>query len=168
MTCGGGCGGTQQVVDWPRPGRRGFFGCSPEGCATGKCDGRQKNEKSLDNRCAALVSREPRAPRAGQDGKPCMANGLRLMSLLSRARGAQVSRAARGSYAPFSRPACRARFGDWENHSRGRLCYKDAPCNIPKTTRKMVRFGANGAQRLLFWDCFLIGGASEERLLLHI
>ena len=56
-----------------------------------------KYEKSLDNRCAALVSREGRAPRAGWNCKPCRVNGLRLMSLLSRARGAQVSRAARGS-----------------------------------------------------------------------
>jgi len=54
-----------------------------------------KCEKSIDNRCAALVSRERRAPRARQNRKPCMANGLRLMGLLSRARGAQVSRAAR-------------------------------------------------------------------------
>ena len=55
-----------------------------------------KNEKSLDNRSAALVSREGRAPRAGLDRKPWMANGLRLVSLLIRARGAHVSRAARG------------------------------------------------------------------------
>ena len=54
-----------------------------------------KYEKSLDNRCAAPVSRERRAPRAGQNCKPFMTNGLRLMSLLIRARGAQVSRAAR-------------------------------------------------------------------------
>ena len=47
-----------------------------------------KYEKSFDNRCAALVSREGRAPRAGRNCKPCTVNGLRLMSLLSRARGA--------------------------------------------------------------------------------
>ena len=54
-------------------------------------------EKSFDNRCAALVSRDGRAPRAGQNRKTCRVNGLRLISLLSMARGAQVSRAARGS-----------------------------------------------------------------------
>ena len=69
-----------------------------------------KYEKSLDNRCAALVSRERRAPRAGQNCKPCTINGLRLMSLLSRARGARVSRAARGPKVPFSRPVHRALF----------------------------------------------------------
>jgi len=55
-----------------------------------------KYEKSFDNHCAALVSRKRRAPRAGQDRKPWLANELRLMSLLIMARGAQVSRAARG------------------------------------------------------------------------
>ena len=55
-----------------------------------------KYEKSFDNCCAALVSREGRAPRAGQDCKPLRVNGLRLMSLLIMARGAHVSRAARG------------------------------------------------------------------------
>jgi len=55
-----------------------------------------KNEKSFDNCSAARVSREPRAPRAGQDRKPCMVNGLRLVSRLTIARGAHVSRAARG------------------------------------------------------------------------
>jgi len=69
---------------------------------------RTKNEKSFDNRCAALVSREGRAPRAGQDRKPCGVKGLRMMSPLIRARGAQVSRAARSSKFPLSRPACRA------------------------------------------------------------
>jgi len=53
-------------------------------------------EKSLDNRCAALVSRKGRAPRAGRDRKACIVNGLQVMSLLIMARGAQVSRAARG------------------------------------------------------------------------
>jgi hypothetical protein len=67
-----------------------------------------KYEKSLDNRCAALVSREGSAPRAGHNRKPFIDNGLRLISLLIMARGAQVSRAARGSNARFSRPACRA------------------------------------------------------------
>jgi len=67
-----------------------------------------KNEKSFDNRCAALVSRKGRAPRARQDYKPCMGNELRLMSLLTRARGAHVSRAARRSKFRLSRPACRA------------------------------------------------------------
>ena len=56
-----------------------------------------KYEKSFDNRCAALVSREGSAPRAAQNCKPCMHNRLRLISPLRRARGAQVSRAARGS-----------------------------------------------------------------------
>jgi len=71
-----------------------------------------KFEKSFDNRCAALVSRERRAPRARRDRKSCIDNRLRLMSPLSRARGAQVSRAARGSNGgrdcttTFSRPAC--------------------------------------------------------------
>jgi len=71
-----------------------------------------KNEKSFDNRCAARVSREPRAPRAGQDRKPYMDNGLRLVSPLIRARGAHVSRAAREHSVrfarPVSRPGCRA------------------------------------------------------------
>jgi len=67
-----------------------------------------KYENSFDNRCAALVSRAGGAPRAGQNRKPCMVNGLRLMSLLIRARGAQVSRAARESDARFSRPVHRA------------------------------------------------------------
>jgi len=57
--------------------------------------GASKYEKSLDNRIAALVSREGRAPRAGQDCKPCMVNGLQLVSRLSNARGAHVSRTAR-------------------------------------------------------------------------
>ena len=57
--------------------------------------GASKYEKSLDNRSAALVSREGRAPRAGQDCKPCMVNGLQLVSRLSNARGAHVSRTAR-------------------------------------------------------------------------
>ncbi len=59
-------------------------------------------EKHLDNRCAALVSRGPRAPRAAQDCKPCMVNELRLMSPLIMARGAQVSRAARLSNTPLA------------------------------------------------------------------
>ena len=67
-------------------------------------------EKPFDNRCAALVSREPRAPRAGHHRKPLMGNALRLMSLLSMARGAQVSRAARRHFVqfipPLRRPAC--------------------------------------------------------------
>jgi len=54
-----------------------------------------KYEKSIDNRCAALVSREPRAPRARPNCKSCTIKSLPLMSLLIRARGAQVSRAAR-------------------------------------------------------------------------
>jgi len=54
-----------------------------------------KYEKSVDNRCAALVSREPRAPRARQNRKSCTINRLPLISFLTRARGAQVSRAAR-------------------------------------------------------------------------
>jgi len=54
-----------------------------------------KYEKSLDKCCAALVSRWPRAPRADHERKPFMGKDLRLMSHLIRARGAQVSRAAR-------------------------------------------------------------------------
>ena len=61
-----------------------------------------KYENSLDNWSAALVSREPRAPRAGQDRKPCMVKKLRLMSLLTRARDAHVSRAARDLNAPLA------------------------------------------------------------------
>jgi hypothetical protein len=57
----------------------------------------RKYEKLLDNRSAALVSREGRAPRAGQDRKPWMVKELRLISLLIMSRGAQVSRAARRS-----------------------------------------------------------------------
>ena len=63
----------------------------------------QKCEKSLDNRCVAMVSREPRAPRAGKYRKPCMVNGLRMMDVLTRARGAQVSRA-------LPKPTLAARF----------------------------------------------------------
>ncbi len=59
-------------------------------------------EKSLDKRCAALVSREPRAPRAGQNCKSHKVNGLRLMSLLTRARAAQMSRADPGSNTPLA------------------------------------------------------------------
>jgi len=61
-----------------------------------------KYENSLDNWSASLVSREPRAPRAGQDRKPCMVKELRLMSLLIRARGAHVSRAAHEYNTSFS------------------------------------------------------------------
>jgi len=63
-----------------------------------------KCEKSLDNRCAALVSREGRAPRAKQDRKRCTVNRLCLVSLLIRARGAQVSRAAREHIVHLSAP----------------------------------------------------------------
>jgi|GEM_PF-5022506 len=63
-------------------------------------------EKSLDNRRAAMVSRERCAPRARQDCNPCELNELRLISLLIMGRGAQVSRAAREPNAPISRPAC--------------------------------------------------------------
>ena|GEM_PF-2126592 len=69
--------------------------------------GASKYENSLDNRCAAMVSREPRASRARQNCKPCMANGLRLVSRLIRARGAHVSRAARGHLMHFLRPVSR-------------------------------------------------------------
>ena len=61
-----------------------------------------KYEKTLDNWSAALVSRESRAPRAEQDRKPCRAKELRMISLLIIARGAHVSRAARGSNAPLA------------------------------------------------------------------
>jgi len=63
-------------------------------------------EKSLDNRRAALVSRERCAPRARRDYNRCEVNRLRLISLLIMGRGAQVSRAAREPNAPISRPAC--------------------------------------------------------------
>ena len=46
-----------------------------------------KYEKSFDNRCAAMVSREGRAPRAGHNRKYCIVSGLRLISLLIMARG---------------------------------------------------------------------------------
>ncbi len=68
-----------------------------------------KNEKSFDNRCAAPVSRKPRAPRAGEVRKSSSGNGLRLVSLLIMARGAQVSRAAREHFVLFARPLA-ARF----------------------------------------------------------
>jgi len=42
------------------------------------------------------VSRERGAPLAGHGRKSSLFNGLRLMSLLIMARGARVSRAARG------------------------------------------------------------------------
>jgi len=62
----------------------------------------RKYEKSFDNRCAALVSREGSASREGQNCKPCMDNRLRLISPLRMARGAQVSRAAREPDAPLA------------------------------------------------------------------
>jgi len=57
---------------------------------------RAKNEKSFDNCSAALVSREHGAPPAGRDRKSGMVKGLQLKRLQIIARGAQVSRAARG------------------------------------------------------------------------
>ena len=54
-----------------------------------------KYEKSFDNRCAALMSRDGTALRAGQDHKLCMAKGLRLMSLPSRSRGGGAAGAGR-------------------------------------------------------------------------
>ena len=62
-----------------------------------------KNEKTFDNWSAALVSREARAPRAGQDRKPCMVNELRLISLLIMARRAGVARRARAQNAQRKR-----------------------------------------------------------------
>jgi len=56
---------------------------------------RSKNEKTFDNRCAALVSREPRAPRAGDERKSFAFKTLESTSRPERARGAHVSRAAR-------------------------------------------------------------------------
>ena len=65
-------------------------------------------EKSLDNRCAALVSRERRAPRAVDERKSFVYQRLGSTHSTQTARGAQVSRAARDPNALFSRPACRA------------------------------------------------------------
>jgi len=56
-----------------------------------------KNEKSFDNRCAALVSRKGRAPRARAGRKSFAFNALGPTGARQTARGAQVSRAARGS-----------------------------------------------------------------------
>ena len=64
-----------------------------------------KYEKSLDNRSAALVSREGRAPRAVRKYKSLFPHALQLISLLIRARGAQVSRAARGPKSAVRKPA---------------------------------------------------------------
>jgi len=68
--------------------------------------GASEYEKSLDNRRAALVSRERRAPRAGHERKSFVLRTLESTNCMQTARGAHVSRAARGSNAPFSRPAC--------------------------------------------------------------
>jgi len=59
-----------------------------------------KNENSFDNRRAALVSRKGRAPRARAGRKSLIFNALGLTRARRTARGAQVSRAARGSNAP--------------------------------------------------------------------
>jgi len=59
-----------------------------------------KNEKSFDNRCAALVSRGRGAPRAKIGRKSFAFNALGPTRARRTARGAQVSRAARGSNAP--------------------------------------------------------------------
>ena len=56
-----------------------------------------KYENSLDNRRAALVSREARAPRAAGQCKSCSIMALKWTDSGQRARGAQVSRAARES-----------------------------------------------------------------------
>jgi len=57
--------------------------------------GGNKYEKSFDNRCAALVSRERCAPRGERDRKPGMVNGLQLASLLTGARRASVARGSK-------------------------------------------------------------------------
>jgi len=59
-----------------------------------------KNEKSFDNRCAALVSRERRAPRAANERKSFVLRTLGPTSRPRTARGAHVSRAARGLERP--------------------------------------------------------------------
>jgi hypothetical protein len=63
-------------------------------------------EKTFDNRRAALVSREGRAPRAGAGYKSCINMELESMDARQNARGAQVSRAARGHIVQFSGRAC--------------------------------------------------------------
>ena len=57
-------------------------------------------EKSFDNRCAALVSREPRSPRAADERKSFGIKELESIARTQSARGAQVSRAARGHNVP--------------------------------------------------------------------
>jgi hypothetical protein len=59
-----------------------------------------KYEKSFDNHRAALVSREPRAPRAADKRKSFAIKTLDLIHRRQTARGAHVSRAARRSNAP--------------------------------------------------------------------
>ena len=58
-----------------------------------------KYEKSFDNRSAALVSRERRAPRAQAERKSLEFHALESTNIAQTARGAQVSRAARGPFA---------------------------------------------------------------------
>jgi hypothetical protein len=65
-----------------------------------------KYEKSFDNRSAALVSRERRAPRATDECKSFEFNALEATSSMRTARGAQVSRAARERILLFSGRAC--------------------------------------------------------------
>lgn len=86
--------GSKGRIPFPRRAFRPLTSCAALSEREQQMDA-DKYEKSLDNHSAAPVSREPRAPRAGLDRKPCIGNGLRLVSLLRKGRGAQVSRAAR-------------------------------------------------------------------------
>jgi hypothetical protein len=63
-------------------------------------------EKPFDNRRAARVSRDGRAPRAAAGRKSCASKELESMDARQNARGAQVSRAARGHIVQFSGRAC--------------------------------------------------------------
>jgi len=112
---------------------------------------KRRYEKSLDNRCAALVSREPRAPRAGEDRKPFTVNELRLMSPLTVARGAQVSRAAREHPMPFSGRACPPLYA---------LSVDVPRLRMPRPTGAQRE---NGVQRLASKDCSRREGAALAR-----
>ena len=107
-----------------------------------------KYEKSLDNRSAALVSRERRAPRATDECKSFEFNALESTHSTQAARGAQVSRAARGHIPHFIRPISRPVHRALLSHrgvagttpsSRRRVgCHTDVtPCqtNVPECPR---------------------------------
>ena len=78
-----------------RPGKRDLLVTAWKAERRKKAKGASKNEKSFDNRCAALVSRERRAPRAGGERKSFALKCLEWTDCPQAARGAQVSRAAR-------------------------------------------------------------------------